>query len=878
MKKFNKLRPKSKNNSVAASGSSIAVYAESQDAATVQPQETKASTPSDPPSENSPLNVISIESTSIENESIQDDDQQQPRYEELGSYSTFHDQGDPAIEHPTSYILQTDSSDEYSPYRRSAMEVADEEDNAETAVVANISPDNSSVYSSQATVRLPNPGAMFGGASDRFFVETRYRATTAPANPETLQHGGVFIDGVNVSYPLSGQTLSRLREEFSIPVQSSRLLDNSGYESSSANQTPNEILKEQGETPRPETVKMWDSAIPALLYSSTNLVEPRQLADNDLARQEIQQTLVRGNSINAGTDYLNVIKSSLSRNRSMKSNRFAAVNNSDSPPLLFSQDKNSMSRSMSTLRPKKNHNDEEPTKEPDENLYDDYYNYLDDDGESLVEGDPKYAAVTYETDLNCLKSAQIDPKFIKSPEKEEAELPSMFQKKPDEEPIVPKKPTNDFEKGDRRDKKSGDVTAKLRKVTSEKRYSIVIWILFMIIMCLICVFVPLLIIYSRGSDSVVERYLNNISPSHRTSLLTKLGYYSTSGSITPNSTLPAKNGTISNNTDSSLYYDINSGVTIAGISKFENFPLKYQRAEEMQEVMNSTKGLKNVFYGVDYAPRNVIFPICGATMHEVMLDVALLSQVTSRIRTYGTQCNQARMILDSIKTLNLNVSLSMGVWIGPDDDINQQQLKDMKNILKDYPRKHFESIYVGNEVLFREEQTTDQLIEYIKEAKEYVQNELKWDLPVGTSELGSKIDPKVLEVSDIFGSNTHPFFTGGNVQLATKWVYDFVKYQIEPLKDKMDEDKFPQIVISEIGWPYQGGRYKTAVAGKRHMQYFLNSWVCEAKQRDYPWFYFEAFDEPWKQVYHKENAKWETEWGLFTADRKLKEGITFPQC
>lgn len=147
---------------------------------------------------------------------------------------------------------------------------------------------------------------------------------------------------------------------------------------------------------------------------------------------------------------------------------------------------------------------------------------------------------------------------------------------------------------------------------------------------------------------------------------------------------------------------------------------------------------------------------------------------------------------------------------------------------------------------------------------------------MGTSELISKIDPKVMEVSDIIGANTHPFFTGNNVQVATNWVYDFIKYQIEPHKQRIDH--FPQIIISEIGWPYQGGRYKKAVAGKRHMQYFLNSWICEAKQYEYPWFFFEAFDEPWKQVYHRENAKWETEWGLFTADRKLKEGIFLPSC
>jgi hypothetical protein len=41
---------------------------------------------------------------------------------------------------------------------------------------------------------------------------------------------------------------------------------------------------------------------------------------------------------------------------------------------------------------------------------------------------------------------------------------------------------------------------------------------------------------------------------------------------------------------------------------------------------------------------------------------------------------------------------------------------------------------------------------------------------------------------------------------------------------------------------------------------------------------FEAYDEPWKQSFDTDTQKWESKWGLFDEDRKLKDGIVIPDC
>ncbi len=43
---------------------------------------------------------------------------------------------------------------------------------------------------------------------------------------------------------------------------------------------------------------------------------------------------------------------------------------------------------------------------------------------------------------------------------------------------------------------------------------------------------------------------------------------------------------------------------------------------------------------------------------------------------------------------------------------------------------------------------------------------------------------------------------------------------------------------------------------------------------------FEAFDEPWKEVFNdaKTGDFWEPHWGLFDVDRNLKKGVKIPDC
>ncbi|ANB14873.1 Cell wall endo-beta-1,3-glucanase [Sugiyamaella lignohabitans] len=167
----------------------------------------------------------------------------------------------------------------------------------------------------------------------------------------------------------------------------------------------------------------------------------------------------------------------------------------------------------------------------------------------------------------------------------------------------------------------------------------------------------------------------------------------------------------------------------------------------------------------------------------------------------------------------------------------------------------------------------EMLVTYIEYVKAYLRKQGIKDIPVGTSEIGSKWTHDLAKHVDILAANIHPFFGGVNVQNSTKWTYDFLLRQVAGRISPANV----MYIISEVGWPSGGGALHEAVAGEKEMQMFLDNWLCTNQDTDVGWYWYEAFDQPWKDKWNTESFQWESQWGLFTADRKLKN-ITIPLC
>lgn len=127
--------------------------------------------------------------------------------------------------------------------------------------------------------------------------------------------------------------------------------------------------------------------------------------------------------------------------------------------------------------------------------------------------------------------------------------------------------------------------------------------------------------------------------------------------------------------------------------------------------------LKKIFDGMDYTPLNAQYPACGAIQSNITADVAILSQLTTKVRLYGTDCEQATMVLDAIQDLKVDLTVFIGVWVDTNATTLARQLSDMYSILNKYPVDLIDGVAVGNEVLFRQDKTEAELIALINDVR-----------------------------------------------------------------------------------------------------------------------------------------------------------------
>lgn len=310
-------------------------------------------------------------------------------------------------------------------------------------------------------------------------------------------------------------------------------------------------------------------------------------------------------------------------------------------------------------------------------------------------------------------------------------------------------------------------------------------------------------------------------------------------------------------------------------------------SKEIKALLNN-KDLHKVFPGVDYTPLNTQFPDCindPPSQNNITRDVAVLSQLTNTIRLYGTDCNQTQMTIHALRQLKMDKDMKiwLGVWQDNNKTTNARQLSQMWDILDEYGDKPFKGLIVANEILFREQMTTSELGDLLAEVRTNLTSK-GMKLPVATSDLGDKWTAELAKVSDYIMANIHPFFGGINAKDAASWTNTFWNNNNGPyFKSDVSHN-----VISEIGWPSQGGTDcgsekvtdcpDASVAGIPEMNRLMEDWVCGAMSNGTNYFWFEMFDEPWKISFNTKGKEWEDHWGLMTVDRKLKDGVKIPDC
>jgi hypothetical protein len=81
------------------------------------------------------------------------------------------------------------------------------------------------------------------------------------------------------------------------------------------------------------------------------------------------------------------------------------------------------------------------------------------------------------------------------------------------------------------------------------------------------------------------------------------------------------------------------------------------------------------------------------------------------------------------------------------------------------------------------------------------------------------------------------------------------------------------VVVSESGWPSAGNAVGDAVPPLQNANRYFLEFVSWARATRTPFFYFEAFNEPWKTRYEGPQGG---QWGVWDEQGRLKAGMVAP--
>lgn len=202
----------------------------------------------------------------------------------------------------------------------------------------------------------------------------------------------------------------------------------------------------------------------------------------------------------------------------------------------------------------------------------------------------------------------------------------------------------------------------------------------------------------------------------------------------------------------------------------------------------------------------------------------------------------------------------VGAWIGKDREINEREIQGLVETVRG---GYADIVAVGNEVMYREDLSEDELLQYIHRVK----NEIP-GIPVGYVDAYYHFEnhPKITEACDVILANCYPFWEGCSLEYSLLYMKDMYHRALRAGNGK-------KVIITETGWPNIGGVFHGAQPSfENAIKYFIDTqrW---SQQEDIEIFYFSSFDESWKTGDEGDVGAC---WGLWDKDEKLKYGKQQP--
>lgn len=274
--------------------------------------------------------------------------------------------------------------------------------------------------------------------------------------------------------------------------------------------------------------------------------------------------------------------------------------------------------------------------------------------------------------------------------------------------------------------------------------------------------------------------------------------------------------------------------------------------EELKALWHKT--IQDGFHGICFSMyRDGQSPGDVISMEQVEQRINILKPYVGAIRSFscidGNEFVPMMAKKHGLKTL-------VGTWLSDDKEDNEREIDGLIALAK---AGNVDVAAIGNEVLYRNDLTLDELVGYINRVKDALAG---LDIPVGYVDAYYEFSrhPILVESTDVVLANLYPYWEGCPIAYALSHMQAMYGSVVDAAQGK-------PIIITETGWPSQGGGLKGAVASEdAAMKYFIDT-VRWTKDNNIPMYYFSSFDESWKTGNEGDVGAY---WGLWDKHENLK--------
>ena len=246
---------------------------------------------------------------------------------------------------------------------------------------------------------------------------------------------------------------------------------------------------------------------------------------------------------------------------------------------------------------------------------------------------------------------------------------------------------------------------------------------------------------------------------------------------------------------------------------------------------------------------------------DIENDIQYLNSITNRLRIYDLSGNNQFIPQIAEK---YGIKLTVGISLSNDD---QQNLKNIDALIRSANNHHnvIETIVVGNDILAKNIMDESKLIDYIRLVKSKLNSD-KIDVTISESwELWIQ-HPSLIKEVDHITIHIYPYYQTLNVDVAALYAVG----THERFQNALTQYK-KEIIVGETGWPSNGKILGEAVPNSENQRKFIEEFKTLAESNDIKYYFFEAFDEKWKDIVLTSDA--EHNFGLFYENGTMKKSL-----